>query len=112
MRIIGCLFLATLLTACGTTGKVLTLGPDTYRISATKHNLSGGAPEAEANALQSAESFCTSRGKQLLVSNMSSGFDRPFYTYTATFRCLALGDPDLRRPVYQSAPDMVIQTRP
>lgn len=111
MRIIGYFFLATLLSACGTTGKVLTLGPDTYRISASKHNLSGGAPEAEANALQSAESFCISKGKQVLVTNMSSGFDRPYNTYTATFRCLAAGDPDLRRPVYQPAPDMVIQTR-
>lgn len=111
MRIIGYFAVATLLTACGTTGKVLTLGPDTYRISASKHNLSGGAPEAEANALESANTFCTSKGKQVMVTNMSSGFDRPFYTYTATFRCLAVGDPELRRPVYESAPDMVIQTR-
>ena len=111
MRIIGYFFLATLLSACGTTGKVLTLGPDTYRVSASKHNLSGGAPEAEANALESAASYCTAQGKQLLVSNMSSGFNRPYYTYTATFHCLSAGDPELRRPVYQSAPDLVIQTR-
>lgn len=111
MRLIICAVFATALAGCGTTSKVLTLGPDTYRISASKHNLSGGAPEAEANALESANTFCTSRGKQVLVSNMSSGFDRPYYTYTATFRCLTAGDPDLRRPTYQSAPDMVIQTR-
>lgn len=112
MRFIVSAVLAATLAGCGTTSKVLTLGPDTYRVSASKHNLSGGAPEAEANALKSAESFCTSRGKQLLVSNMSSGFDRPFYTYTATFRCLGAGDPDLRRPIYQSTPDLIIQTRP
>lgn len=112
MRIILFAIAAAALTACGTTSKVLTLGPDTYRISASKHNLSGGAPEAEANALEAAEAFCTNKGKQVMVSNMTTDFDRPYYTYTATFRCLAAGDPDLRRPVYQSAPDMVIQTRP
>lgn len=111
MRAIICVVLGTALAGCGTTSKVLTLGPDTYRISASKHNLSGGAADAEANALESAETFCTSRGKQILVTNMSSGFDRPFYTYTATFQCLAAGDPELRRPFYKSAPDMVIETR-
>lgn len=111
MRVIGYLMVAAAVSACGSTGKVLNLGPDTYRISASKHNLAGGAPEAEANALESAGAFCTSRGKQVMVTNMTSGFDRPFYTYQATFRCLAAGDPELRRPVYESAPDMVIQTR-
>jgi len=111
VRFVVSAVLAATLAGCGTTSKVLTLGPDTYRVSASKHNLSGGAPEAEANALESAAAFCEGRSKQLIVSNMSSGFDRPYYTYTATFRCLAPGDPDLRRPVYQSEPDLVIQSR-
>lgn len=103
--------LISTLAACGSTGKVLTLGPDTYRITASKHNLAGGAPEAESNALQSAETYCAGKEKQVLVTNISTSFDRPLYTATATFQCLASGDPDLRRPRYEQAPDMVIQTR-
>lgn len=99
------------LAACSTTGKVLTLGPDTYRVSASQHNLSGGAPAAEEKALQAAEAHCAAQGRQVLVTNTSSDFDRPLYTFSANFRCLAKGDPELRRPTYRSAPDLVIESR-
>jgi len=98
-------------SACSSTGSVLTLGPDTYRVSASQHNLTGGAPAAEERALQTAQAYCTNMGKQVLVTNTSSDFDRPLYTFSANFRCLAQGDADLQRPTYRSAPNLVIESR-
>ena len=99
------------LSGCGSTSKVLNLGPDTYRVTASKHNMSGGAPAAEEAALQSASQHCVDSGKNIYVTNTTSSFDRPFYSYSVNFRCLSAGDPDLQRPSYRSAPDLIIETR-
>lgn len=96
---------------CGTTGSVLKMGPDTYRVSASKHNMAGGAPAAESNALNLANSYCEKQGKEVLVTGTSSDFDRPFYTYSATFQCLSANDSDLHRPHYKPAPTTVIEDR-
>lgn len=99
------------LSACGTTGGVLKMGPDTYRISTSKHNMAGGAPGAESDALTKAEAHCVAMGKEVLVISTSSDFDRPFYNYTATFRCLDANDPGLQRPTYRPAPTTIIEDR-
>ena len=97
------------LPGCGTTGSVLKMGPDTYRVSASKHNMVGGAPAAESDALSSANAYCEKHGKEVLVTNSASDFDRPFYTYTATFQCLGANDPGLHRPNYRPAPSLIIE---
>lgn len=102
---------AITLAGCGTTGGVLKMGPDTYRVSASKHGLSGGGPIAESNALQTADAYCTKLGKQLLVTRTGSDFQRPFYTSTVTFQCLSEGDRDLRRPSYSQDPTVIIEDR-
>jgi len=99
------------MTGCGTTGGIMKMGPDTYRVSASKHNMTGGAPGAESDALRLANAHCEQLGKEVLVTGTSSDFDRPFYTYTATFQCLSIGDPDLHRPKYAPAPTTVIEDR-
>ena len=108
-----CLGAALILSVqgCGTTGSVLKMGPDTYRVSASKHNMAGGAPAAESNALNLANSYCERQGKEVLVTSTSSDFDRPFYTYSATFQCLSANDPGLHRPHYKPAPTTVIEDR-
>ncbi len=78
--------LGLLLTGCGSTGSVMKLGPENYMVSASKHYTSGGAV-AKTNALEAATSHCVSMGRQLLVKNLDSTFDAPFYTTTVTFTC-------------------------
>lgn len=99
------------LTGCSSSSGVLPMGPDTYSVSASEHNMSGGAPVAQATALREANDYCAQRGKELLVTNASTSFSRPFFSYEATFRCLQPGDPALTRPAYRQAPDVIIESR-
>lgn len=96
------------MTACGTTGGVLQMGPDTYRISTSKYG-NGSGPLAESTALQAAAAHCQALGRQLLVTNSRADFERPFHNYTATFKCLSEGDRDLHRPEYRSEPSVLIE---
>lgn len=96
------------LVACGSTGGVMKLGPDTYTVSASKHYTSGGAV-AKTNALESANNHCLQLGKELLVTNTSNGYEAPFYTYSVTFNCLNKNDPQLTRPTYKKSPDVLIE---
>lgn len=95
-------------TACaGQSTGILKMGPDTYSVS-----ISPSTP-FEANAMETANimanQYCASLGKEILVSNTSLSS----YNGTAkiTFYCLSENDPDLIRPSYESAPDIVIENR-
>ena len=96
---------------CGSTGGVMKLGPDTYAVTGAKHNFAGGAPAAQSNALEMANAHCESMDKEVLVKNTSAGFDRPMYTYSVTFQCLAKTDPSLVRPSYKPVPNVVIENK-
>ena len=101
--------LLLLVAGCGTTGDVMKMGPDTYSVTASKHNMSGGAAAAQTNALNLANNKCETLSKEILVVNTSTSFDRPFYTHSVTFRCLEKNDPQLARPSYKKEPDVIIQ---
>lgn len=100
-----------LISACGTTGSVQKMGPDTFKVSASKHNMSGGAPSAETDALDKANQHCQMLGKEVLVSNTSKSFERPFYNFSATFLCLSKNDKRLTAPSYEKSPDVIIERR-
>ena len=78
---------ALLLASCGTTGKSIKIGPDTYTVTASKHYTSGGAPAAKTNALSEASNHCKSLNKELLVTNATEIYDRPFYNFSVIFSC-------------------------
>lgn len=101
----------SILAGCGSTGGVMKLGPDTYAVTASKHNFAGGAPSAQSNALEMANTYCERIGREVLVKNTTTGFDRPMYTYSVTFQCLAKNDPNLTRPTYKQSPNVVIENR-
>ena len=82
------ILLALLLVSCGTTGKAVKIGPDTYTVTASKHNFAGGAPEAKTNALSLANNHCKSLNKELLVTDAIQSFERPMYNYSVTFQCV------------------------
>lgn len=94
------LVLVTLLTGCASycRTQIAALGPDTYQGS----GVCGAAKEVE-----DAGPFCASMGKQVLVMNTRAD---PSGGVTV-FRCLAAGDPALRRPVYQPVPAVTIEDR-
>ena len=108
MRTVFALGLAVSVAAfgAGCTGARITqplpIGADTYTVSArTPH---GGAASARDAALSAANQQCARLSKQLLVLKSSNDFelnenkDIETDTIDVTFRCLAAGDPSLRRP--------------
>jgi len=103
-----------LLQGCsiGSSSNAMKLGPDTYEVEASSHNIfGGGSPEARSKSLQKANYHCESLGKEILVTNKVSSFERPFYRYSVTFKCLDKNDPTLVRPVYEKEADIVIKGR-
>jgi hypothetical protein len=112
MRIAVIALAAMLIAACAssTTG-AMQIAPDTFRVTTSAHNFGGGLPGAQKQAIEGAQAQCAAMGRELLLMNTSTGFSRPFYEFTATFRCLNKGDPELARPVYRRAPDVVIEDR-
>jgi hypothetical protein len=103
--LVSCLSLG----ACSSTG-VLPIGPDTYRITGSAINSFGGQVTAEAEALKTANEYCQSQGRQLLLiadqrgePTLGSG------GFSMNFRCLAPGEQELRRPNYRPTPNIAIQ---
>lgn len=76
---------AVLLTACATSS-VRTVGPDTYSLSATRCGL---CQPVSAYVTDQAGQFCQSKGKQVVVTNISSNNLQPMFpgSATITFSC-------------------------
>jgi len=102
----------TMLTGCIQSSGTLPLGPDTYTLSVHAAPVRGAAG-ARKEALTEASEFCHSQKKDLMVTNIVSGSSGslPGDNVDITFRCLRYGDADLHRPVYESAPTVIIQNR-
>lgn len=101
------LFAVLALTGCAQSTGAMKMGPDAYSVAADAL----GASNARQVAMLEANAKCQSMGKEILVTNTSSGKDRARSVYEVTFKCLVEGDPDLLRPQYESAPDIVIENR-
>lgn len=107
MRIIAMIFL---LSACATNSGVVRLGPDTFLVSASADIFRGGGAGARGVALNDAQEHCRKLGKELLTTNLKQGgFVGGGGTTEVVFRCLDQGDPELKRPTLERAPDTVIQ---
>jgi hypothetical protein len=94
--------------SCANTGAVLPLGPDTYATSSS-YNPSVGSTlvVAQQNAITKGQEYCHSLGREFLVTNTQENTGK----FTATYRCLVAGDPELRRPAAQPAPIVVIENK-
>ena len=104
---------ALALTSCADSDKPVALGPDTYSVSALAANSRGGVAGARTIATREAGEHCQAQGRQILVTNIETGTmsNGGLGTATVTYRCLSVGDPELRRPSYQPAPNVIIETR-
>ena len=92
---------------CTTPARVTQINADTFRVSArTPH---GGTASARDVALSAANQQCAHLSKQLMVLKSSNDIELHENKVTetkdiesdiidVTFRCLAAGDPALRRP--------------
>lgn len=113
MKALAALFTCAILVACTQSSGVLKMGPNTYTVSAFAASLRGGFSGARKIALAEANQHCTEMGKEILVTNIGTATTNVEGGGSAevTFRCLAMGDPELKRPEYRRAPDTVIEDR-
>lgn len=111
MRSTLLVLLAPVLAACAMSQGVQKMGPDTYMVSAIAAPIRGGASGAELQAVADANTHCAAMGKEIMVTNTSSSdLNRVGAGQaTVTFRCLATGDRDLRRPNYEAVPTAIIK---
>lgn len=107
------LFGLLLFTACAQSSGVLKMGPDTYSVSVHAAPARGGEAGAKKIALMEANQYCLNLNQEIMVTNTSSGASSHFPggTVDITFLCLASNDPALKRPVLESVPDIVIESR-
>lgn len=77
------------------------MGPDTYMATGKYGNGCGAKYK-----ISHAGTFCSRQGKEVMVQNVdnSPGGD-------VVFQCLRAGDQDLRRPVYERSPDVIIESK-
>src|SRR5258708_18198107 len=111
MKPLAAIAVLTVLTSCAVTQKVTQLGPDTYTVGASAAPVRGGASAARSMAVEEAGNYCRSQGKQILVKNIESHTTNyaGAGSTDVTFRCLNENDPELTRPAYQPAPNVIIQ---
>lgn len=106
------LALGGILCACANTGP-LPIGPDTYQIS-TRVPLSGPAG-AEGEAIQTADAFCTSHHRKMLLQHENS-YECALHggcgEAQITFYCLRVGDPMLKRAAMHDGPPVKIEAGP
>lgn len=101
---------ALALASCSQSSGVLQMGPDTYTTSASALYGQGGITGAKSKAMTEAQSFCREQGRQILVRSIDTQVDVWSQGFAdVTFACLREGDPDLKRPQYEPAPDVVIK---
>jgi hypothetical protein len=105
--------LLVILNGCARSSGVLKLGPDTYTVQAHASLARGGEAGARNIALTEANEYCTSQGKEIFVTNTRSGASTygPGGDVEVMFRCLAMNDPELKRPNLQPVPNTVIEDR-
>jgi hypothetical protein len=91
--------MATLICGCTTSSGVVSVGPDTYKISRTGWGLRRSG-FVKAAAIKEAGAYCKKRGKAIMVvktveSDVQYGSKPAAEVY---FKCLATNDPALKEP--------------
>lgn len=106
---IGLCSIALALAACTDTGPIK-IGPDTYAIS-TRVPL-GGPASAKGQALQEANAYCSTQGREILLQHEQSSecaLHGGCGEAEIEFYCLQAGDPMLKRPALRAEPNQRIE---
>lgn len=92
------------------------LGPDTYRVVASRGMLGGGSVAEQQSAMEQGSAHCAQQNKQFLaIGTYSVGSGQGGLIahtgggYQLDFRCLAANDPGLVRPTPTPIPNIVIE---
>ena len=106
------LLLCIFFVGCATNQvNVTPFGPDTYQVISEHPNPS----KAKSLGIQEANNYCHQSGKNFMPVSSSSKTQGDsaymFGTYDLTFRCLDTDDPELYRPDWGKAPDVVIESK-
>lgn len=106
-------FTGLLLIGCAATHDVAKMGPDTYTVSSSASPVRGGASGARSMAINAAGAYCQKIDREVMVTNVAGQTTNVHGagSVDVTFRCLVPGDPQLKRPVYERSPDVIIQNR-
>ena len=103
LRILSLVPFFFFLAACASTGSdkdIIKCGKNNYVATGSPTHPYGNFYKTARNAaLLQANTFCHSKGRQVMVLNIVEGL--PSYV---TFRCLAEGDPELQQSKYQHVP--------
>jgi len=107
--------MVVLITGCAASTGILPAGPDTYTVTERFSAVRGGATEAQRVAMTESNDFCEHAGKKFFPLNMKQEASLTGGTaqtgYTVLFRCLLPDDPELKRPNFEQAPNIVIEKR-
>lgn len=103
----------TILLLSGCASGIVPIGPDTYMMSDTGAWSWSSGSNLKAGIYRDAYAFCLKKGKEMMPVSTDQT-DANFSTFAhaeVQFRCLAKGDPELRRPTMEETPDIVIQNK-
>jgi hypothetical protein len=103
---------AALLASCSSSG-VVPIGPDTYMISKPGDFFTFTGGSVAADLYREAGAYCAQEHKNLMpvhVSASDSGYAK-VASAELQFRCLADGDPELKRPVMRDTPNVRLETQ-
>lgn len=111
--ILASLVNAALLSACASTAEPVPMGKDTYMLANTGAWSWSSGSELKGELFRQADAFCRSQGKNLMPvsTNEKDANFQQFAHSELQFRCLADGDPELRRPTMEQAPNVVIENK-
>jgi len=103
-RVLIYVILAAVLGGCVSTTQVLTMGRDTYTVSATADGYRTAAAARES-AFESGMKQCDAIGKKFMFVSENTARTRMNIdtTVSIVFRCLSESDPDYLRPNVQPA---------
>jgi hypothetical protein len=89
------------LAGCAVSSGILPAGPNTYTLTERVAPIAGGGMEAQRVALEKANSFCKSQGREMMPLDLkdAGNLNNPYGPtgYSATFRCLLPTDPEFKR---------------
>lgn len=105
--------LSTLVAGCAMSPGILPVRPDTYTVAEHYAIARGGTVAAERVTLTEANEFCEPRGREFLPIDKTHPTPIVFgpVDYTVRFRYLPPNDPELRRPRFETSPNLVIEER-
>jgi hypothetical protein len=100
MRIFPIAVIGIMLAACTTSTGVIPAGPNTYALTVRVSPIAGGSMAAQPKALASAQAYCQTQGREMMLTSSEVVNERQAATppeYGITFRCLLPTDPEFHR---------------